>query len=135
MGMRAALVVAFIATQLILPASPASACSCAYTSKEQQARSADVVFTGRVRSVELTQSVRRARFRVRVVYKGDVDRRVLVVTASQGSACGCHFREGERYTVFGYGSRDDRVSTDLCSGTKKGPIDPAEYGLPPGRSP
>jgi hypothetical protein len=93
-----------------------------------------VVFTGRVRVIEREEFEHTVRFRVTKVYKGQVDRRVTVVTASNSAACGCSFREGGTYTVFGR-RRGEPFSTNLCSGTKKGGIDPAEYGLPPGHPP
>jgi hypothetical protein len=117
-----------------LTATPAWACSCVVTTPEEQADSARVVFTGRVRSVEQTDNELSVRFRVKTVYKGRVERRTDVVTASDSAACGCSFKEGKRYTVFGSRKREP-VPTNLCSGTKQGTIDPAEYGLPPGHRP
>jgi len=130
-----------VATTLFLPLSTTAswACSCAVTTPEEQADDARVVFTGRVRKVDRSdveqgQGTIRVRFRVGKVYKGAVDRHVEVITASNGAACGCHFKEGVRYTVFG-SRRSEPIPTNLCSGTKRGPIDPSEYGLPPGSAP
>ena len=114
-------------------AGPAQACSCAPLSKEELAKSARTVFTGTAVSVEKGISENSVRFRVGKVYKGKVDRRVDVVTASNSAACGCFFKEGQRYTVFG--SKNEPFRTNLCSGTSKGGIDPEEWGLPPGHSP
>ena len=115
-------------------ANPASACSCAFATPEEHADSARVVFTGRARQIHRDESQLTVRFRVQTVYKGEVDRRVTVVTASQSAACGCSFREGVRYTVFGTRKREP-IATNLCTGTKRGEIDPEEYGLPPGHPP
>jgi UNC-6/NTR/C345C module len=127
--------IVFLAT-LSLPftATPASACSCVVTTPEEQAEGARVVFTGRVRGVEQADNELSVRFRVKTVYKGHVERHTDVVTASDSAACGCSFKEGKRYTVFG-SRRGEPVPTNLCSGTKRGSIDPDEYGLPDGRRP
>ena len=133
--MRRILLAACLAASLVpITAAPAAACSCAYATPEEQANNARVVFTGRVLKIEQAQPRLVVRFRVTKVYKGEADRRVQVVTPSDSAACGCSFREGSRYTVFGSRSREP-VPTNLCSGTKKGRIDPAEYGLPPGHPP
>ena len=131
---RILLAVCLAASMVPLSASPASACSCAFTTPEEYGENARVVFTGRVRSIERNDSELRVRFLVKTVYKGQVDRRVTVVTASDSAACGCSFRDGVRYTVFGT-RRSEPVPTNLCSGTKKGGINPEEYGLPPGHPP
>jgi len=129
------LLAACLAASLVpLAAEPASACTCAPASPEEHADYARVVFTGRVRTIEREEFEHTVRFRVTKVYKGEVDRRVTVVTASDSAACGCSFREGSKYTVFGR-RRSEPYSTNLCSGTKKGAIDPDEYGLAPGHSP
>ncbi len=133
--MKRIFLAACLAASLVpLSAVPASACSCAISTAEEYGDHARVVFTGRVRAIDRGESEHTVRFRVTKVYKGQVDRRVTVVTASSSAACGCSFREGGKYTVFGR-PRSEPFSTDLCSGTKKGGIDPDEYGLPPGHSP
>ena len=131
---RVLLSLCLAATMVPLTAGPALACSCAPASPEEHADNARVVFTGRVREIERGRFQLSVRFRVGVVYKGKVERRVFVVTASDSAACGCSFREGGRYTVFG-SRRREPFPTNLCSGTKRGGIDPADYGLPPGRPP
>ncbi len=135
-GMRRSVLAALLAAGLAVPltSGPAWACSCIYQTSEEQASSARVVFTGRVLDVTIEDMVRQARMRVRMVYKGEVDRRVSLVTARDGGACGFGFREDRRYTVFS-GDRREPISVSLCSGTTKGAIDPAEYGLPPGSPP
>ena len=133
--MKRILLAACLAASLVpLAVEPASACTCVAATPEEHADNARVVFTGRVRSIERDEFEHTVRFRVTKVYKGEVDRRVTVVTASNSAACGCSFREGSRYTVFG-NRKSEPFSTNLCSGTKKGEIDPDEYGLPPGHPP
>ncbi len=123
-------------TVSLLPLAPtsASACSCAPATPEEHGDNARMVFTGLARQTHRDESELTVRFRVQTVYKGEVDRRVTVVTASQSAACGCSFREGVHYTVFGTRKREP-IATNLCTGTKRGEIDPEEYGLPPGHRP
>jgi hypothetical protein len=122
---------------IAMAAPPCWACSCAPSTRKERANHADVVFFGRVRSItdDGGAAELRVRFRVRKVYKGrNVDRFEVVRTASQEAACGFNFREGRRYTVFAF-REDGRLSTNSCSGTKRGDIDPDNYGLPPGHPP
>lgn len=100
--------------------------------RTEKADAADVVFTGRVRTVRHTaDGLEVARFRVRILYKGSVRRDVNVSTAQDEATCGFQFHVGRRYTVFAH--RDDGLRTDICTGTKRGPIDPDRFGLPDGR--
>lgn len=123
-------------------ASPCWACSCASTGdaqadRERQARAADLIFTGIAKNVWIKDNnndysgdeTRLARFRVRKTYKGHPGRWVTISTAQQGSVCGYPFKEGKRYTVFAYGSNVDGFDTNSCSGTKRGRINPENYGL------
>jgi hypothetical protein len=128
------LAASLLAAIFLIPlfATPSWACSCAALPKEELADQAKVVFTGRAVSIERSETTHRVRFRVGKVYKGNVGRHVDVVTASDSAACGCFFKEGSRYTVFG-DRRREPVGTDLCSGTNPGRIDPDSWGLPPGR--
>jgi hypothetical protein len=127
---------------IAMTASPCWACSCVETTKQEQADDADVVFFGKVRSISggdaddgvLGDDNIRVRFRVRTVYKGKVQRLTTVRTNESGAACGASFKEGERYTVFA-DRNAKKLHTSLCSGTKKGNINPANYGLPEGYPP
>jgi hypothetical protein len=114
--------------------SPALACSCIASTPEEHADNAKIIFTGMSKRVDRTLSELTVRFRVSKIFKGDVPRRVTIVTPSDSAACGCSFKEDTRYTVFG-SARGERVETNLCSGTTKGRIDHDEYGLPPGSRP
>jgi hypothetical protein len=123
-------------------ASPCWACSCAADTPEGYAKRADVVFTGIVRHVgggdpdDGTQGddSLKVRFRVKKVYKGKAKRASTVRTNESSAACGYGFSEGKRYTVFAQ-KKHGKLSTNLCSGTKRGGIDPDEYGLPDGYPP
>lgn len=129
---RVLLVLSLAAAMLPATISPAWACSCAAVSPEELARSAKVVFTGRARAVTDDGTTLVTRFTAGIVYKGSVPRHLEVVTSNQSAACGFPFREGQRYTVFGGKVRGGEMSTNLCTGTGRGGIQPADYGLPRG---
>jgi len=120
----------------------ADACSCVQQSEAQQAARADVVFRGTVTVIEapitgfMTSSAdpMSIRFAVDAVYKGEATRTYWVSTERSGASCGFDFLVGREYTVFA-GVREDRVHTDICSGTMQGGRDPASIGLPAGRAP
>jgi len=120
----------------------ANACSCVQQTGAQQAARADVVFRGTVTVIEppITGLVISSadpmsiRFAVEAVYKGDATRTYWVSTERSGASCGFDFLVGRQYTVFA-GVREDRVHTDICSGTMQGGRDPASIGLPAGRAP
>lgn len=120
-------------------AEPCWACSCAPSTKKQQAKNADFVFTGVVTSIkpqspddDFTPWV--VTFEVETVYKGYIRSTAKVRTQNNGASCGYTFEEGRRYTVFGHKS-DGKKWTDICSGTKRGRIDHERYGLPEGHPP
>lgn len=123
-----------------LAAEPCFACSCAPREegqsrqeyREEQAKNADVIFTGRVRRIEGSEDPGgsiEAYFRVGKAYKGTHRKRLIIETNSSGAACGYSFKDGKRYTVFGFGEGPKRYSTGICTGTQRGRIDPEKYGL------
>ena len=119
---------------IAVAAPPCWACSCVDSTREERADWADAVFFGRVRSITGDEPLR-VKFRVRKIYKGrNIDEFEIVRTSSQGPACGVHFEEGKRYTVFAE-RRDGKLFTNSCSGTKRRDINPDNYGLPPGHPP
>lgn len=120
-------------------AEPCLACSCvAYPESERKrqerlARHADVVFTGKVYLVRgdygSDDGHIKAFFFVEKRYKGIHRFRVAVRTHSSGAMCGYYFREGARYTVLAGEGRENRLHTGLCSGNKRGHINPERWGL------
>ena len=137
---RFLLAMVFATTSVPLMAEPCLACSCAprrtdqskQEYREEQARNADAVFTGKVWRVKGEyggENNIEAVFWVEDAYKGTRRHRVTVTTASQGSICGYHFKEGKRYTVFGDREGRKMFSTHLCSATQRGRINPDRYGL------
>jgi hypothetical protein len=110
-------------------AAPACwACSCPATTKKQKAKHADVIFTGKVKSITPVQSDFKVRFRVFKVYKGHPKEFTYVFTPNSGSISGVDFEKDTKYTVFAHWS-DGKKYTSSCSGTKQGSIDPDNYGL------
>ena len=119
-----------------LAAQPCLACSCVgyetpRKARHAHARHADVVFTGKTKRVELSEDGTRrfAYFRVEKAYKGTQRENLVIKTSSSGASCGFYFKDDTRYTVFGHGEGPRKYSTHLCSGTKRGRIDPDRYGL------
>ncbi|WP_170211985.1 hypothetical protein [Saccharothrix australiensis] len=113
----------------------AGACSCIPGDDEPQRYArASHVFAGVVVSEEPVTGDPdvghddKYRYAVRVgrEYKGDVPRRVDVLTSTSGAACGVRLTVGVKYLVFAHGdSGDGAVETNLCSGTR-----PASGGPP-----
>jgi hypothetical protein len=138
-------VLAMVMVGTAAAAPPCWACSCAPsgTSKKEQAKNADVIFTGRVRDVAEPlvdgdgisgNDPVEVRFRVRKIYKGHPRTFTKVFTNAEGSLCGVEFKEDTRYTVFAK-RLDGKKWTYHCMGTKEGPIHPDDYGLGDGYPP
>ena len=142
---RTLIVLLLAAISIPVVASPCWACSCSYDSnatpaerRRAQAKSADLVFYGRADNKYLVDPAPNdglsgderifVRFRVKERYKGDPGRWVTIYTGTTGDTCHYHFKEGERYTVFAY-KHKDRFETNICTGTKRGNINPERYGL------
>jgi LPXTG-motif cell wall-anchored protein len=128
--LRSTAALAVAAVLVSLASAPALACSCAALPKPELGRIADVVFTGRARTVAARGNHVVARFVVEIPFKGSVPDEVDVSTATRGPACAYRFEQGALYTVFATRSGSG-LSTNLCSGTTVGRIDPNEYGLVP----
>jgi len=130
--------------QIPLGTLPASACSCVAGTLAETAARADLIFTGTVQHVRVSHPGAplqfssndpvRADMLVDTVYRGEVPAQVTVGTVASGASCGFAFQPGQRYTVFAR-LQDDGLTTGLCSGNVRGPIDPAIYGLTAGVSP
>ncbi len=114
---------------IVVPASSASACSCAVLSPREYLRHSDAVFTGRLMSTG-TSSVsvngvplRVLNFRVGRVFKGAVTSVEEVVTAYDSATCGLDLRGHGPFLVFASGGNarpgEPRYSSSLCSGTRE----------------
>lgn len=134
---RIAIVIAAVVMSLPMLVSPAWACSCAQGTPRQHARWADLVFTGIADHVwtepnetgtPVGDEQTYARFHVETRYKGHPGRWVTILTGTTGNTCRVSFKEGRRYTVFAY-KHHARFETGLCSGNKRGRINPRRYGF------
>lgn len=137
--MRRLLIAMILATTSVpLMASPCLACSCVppprnQVEREEWAKKARAVFTGKVWNVKgeynTSYSTVRVRFFVEDAFKGTHKHQVTVRTPDNGAMCGYHFEEGKRYTVFAYDKGPKGFKTSLCSGNRRGPINPDDWGL------
>ena len=134
---RTLIVVFLVALAVPVVASPCWACSCAPSSRREHAKRADLVFTGIAKSERVIDEgdpefegdeTIGTRFRVGKTYKGHPGGWVTIGTPANEAACGYDFEMGDRYTVFAYDEKDG-YSTNLCSGTKRGGINPERYGF------
>ena len=111
-------------------AGSATACSCYPGSGQGEAAAfvrADHVFVGVVLSETLEVNNPDSayddqyRYRVRsgVEYKGDVSRKVDILTSTSGASCGIRLTVGTEYLIFAHGDSSDRaVESQYCSGTR-----------------
>ena len=139
---RTLIVVFLVALAVPVIASPCWACSCATSGNPAQdrrdyAERADLVFTGVARSERVVDEgdpdfdgdeTIGTRFRVGRTYKGHPGRWVTIRSHVSEATCGYDFEVGARYTVFAYEEKDG-YATNLCSGTKRGRINPENYGF------
>jgi hypothetical protein len=110
---------AFVA--VVLPGR-AAACSCMSPQWAEVIATRDVIFqgtpVGRDESGAFgSGSAVDWAFDVDTVYKGEVTRRAVVVSAADGASCGVAFTLGRPYLVVSTGGDEYGFNTDLCSGT------------------
>ncbi|UNX56646.1 hypothetical protein MF406_18515 (plasmid) [Georgenia sp. TF02-10] len=99
-------------------AAPVTACECTTSGIEEQARWADVVFTGELVATAAEGDAVQHTFRVVEVYDGAAPASTDVTTRSAGPDCGApSLEEGRTYVVFAHGARDGLTTTG-CSGTR-----------------
>lgn len=124
-GVSAQLAVAFLL--LLCLSENTAACTCFDSpSPCDSFRATPVVFVGLVRSIEEetpqinrfgnTEKVRTAltaHFIVEEGLKGVSGREVDVVTGGGGGDCGYHFKAGERYLVYAYGSEREALGSSM----------------------
>jgi hypothetical protein len=111
----------FTFTAVLLAAvftSPASACICFPGNEASRYQDATYVFSGVVVNEKVEENVNRYTVEVDTEYKGDVPRRVYVLT-QRNHSCGTTLKVDEAYLVFAKGDASDRrVEIDQCSGTR-----------------
>lgn len=134
-ALLAALALSAGATTVAPP--PASACSCARGTVDDQARWADVVFSGELVGRRTDGHDVRYTFDVTEVYDGVATPSTDVVTAGGGQCGTVGLREGRDYVVFAHGG-EEGLTTGLCSGTRKAAssyVDRVEAALGAGEPP
>ena len=100
-------------------AAPATACSCVMGDQADFFEWSDTVFTGEVVDRGSDDSRISYRFDVDRVYEGDAADDAVVTSGRQSSMCGMPDLEvGTAYVVYAT-AEDGRLSTGLCSGTRK----------------
>jgi hypothetical protein len=104
---------------------PAYACSCAGASEEQQAASAEVIFTGTVAAdpVDERRQTRTLTLRVDRVYKGQATSTQVVSTHSSGASCGLEISGPGPFLVFA-DQEQSGLTANLCGGTRAGAARP-----------
>ena len=133
--MRKLLLAALLVTGVLIQVRPAAACTCAVRSVPEQIEAATAVFTGVVRSITPNAEGFAVSFDVTAVYKGEAERRMRVMTAKDGAACGIPFARETTYVVFAAG-QPDALDTGTCQGTTDDAsivlgLTPIEMFLPP----
>lgn len=113
-----ATLVVLVGGLLLVPASPAAACSCVRDQPAELAVQADVAFTGVLQEQRADDEDVAHRFRVQTVHAGDVHRIQDVVTPRGGEAsCGIEWETGADMVVLGYVDEEGRVAANLCTGS------------------
>jgi len=97
---------------------PASACTCFPGNEALRYERAAYVFSGVVVAERVEEGMNRYTVEVDTEYKGDVPRRVHVLS-QRDSSCGLTLKLRESYVVFAKGDvADRRVEIDYCGGTR-----------------
>jgi hypothetical protein len=120
------LICSFIYMTMAFIPTTANACSCVPPPSVETALSrADVVFSGKVISVEEQRSLRgyitkKILFEVSQTWKGVNESQIIITTGSGGGDCGGAFSEGEEYLVYSresdmYGKK--QLITTICDRT------------------
>lgn len=111
-------------TVMILTGIPltANACSCGDSEPDEYLAGTDLIFKGKVLSVEPIPSpdgmppiAKRAKFKVLVSYKGAALETVEIQYVTESASCGWGFTEGKEVTVFAYGNSQKGFRTNMCA--------------------
>lgn len=102
------------------------ACSCLPAkSAAQELKQSTAVFSGKVVKIKrhkqadnIFASVEVV-FSIQKVWKGVKKKTVSVFTSSNSAACGYSFRENQTYLVYANGNDEGKLSTSICSRTKR----------------
>jgi hypothetical protein len=106
--------------------SATEACSCGSSSPPCQAAwAADAIFSGTVRSIDVSERFNADRQVLEAVIRFDVEQRFLNVSSGpveivtdQLSTCSYRFARGEKYVVYARRLEDGRFTASVCSRTR-----------------
>ena len=111
---------------LTVGARVALACTCVPSAGPGEAlEQAAAVFSGTVVQIKRHKpaddifSAVEVVFRVGQMWKGVGNRTISVFTGSHSAACGYGFSKGRTYLVYAAGNSRGRLSTSICSRTKR----------------
>lgn len=106
----------------------ATACKCAPPPPPKVAfKSAAAVFAGKVVDIKIDQvkSIKRVTIEVSTSWKGEIGKRVVVLTAVHGATCGYGFQKDKAYLVYCYATPREKkkgvpqiLRTNICTRTK-----------------
>jgi hypothetical protein len=115
----------FLLSVLVLSADAGLACTCVPPkSAAEELKRATAVFSGKVlqikrhKEADLFATVE-AVLEVEKVWKGVEEKNISVFTSSNSAACGYDFEEGRTYLVYAHGVNGAKLSTNICSRTKR----------------
>ena len=124
--MKSLMLCLLLVVSLVFGAKASLACTCVPTKGPTEGLElAAAVFSGKVveirrhkRSEDIFARVEVV-LRVERVWKGVEGTTVNVFTASHSATCGYGFKEGRTYLVYAYKNAVGRLSTDICSRTRR----------------
>jgi hypothetical protein len=102
----------------------AAACSCRASGPPcQNFFQVDAVFVGTVQSISIVpedqRRTRRVEFAMATGFRGVQGETATVFTPADGAACGYEFKQGERYVVYAYRTKDgSQLEVSRCSRTR-----------------
>lgn len=113
-------VIGIVLAGVVLPATPAFACSCVGLDRVL-ADEPDTAFVGVLRRQRGDNSKVINRLRVERVFDGEVHRTQDVVSPRGGEgSCGVEWPEGSRVLVLGHVDEESRIATNLCTSVVEG---------------
>lgn len=117
---------ALLIVLIIFSADASLACTCVPAGgAAQELERSDAVFSGKVvevrrhRQAEDIFAAVEVIFSVERAWKGVEGETISVFTSSHSAACGYGFKRGRTYLVYAHGNADDRLSTSICSRTRR----------------
>jgi tissue inhibitor of metalloproteinase len=124
--MKSLMCLLLLFASLAIGAGVGVACTCVPPpSPSEELEHAAAVFSGKVVQIKRHKPTEdifggvEVVFRVDKAWKGVGRRTVSVFTSSQTAACGYGFSKGHTYLVYASGNSRGRLSTSICSRTKR----------------